>query len=1002
MERLGPFGSLQSVRLASLIQRRGSSSLVIRPARRLIVAAIALFLSLGLAAPAAAYSPSSGFSATTYTTLPSGTAAGVAFIGPVMYVVDGGAGTLYSVPSAGAPTPVATISGGPKGLAAFGGSLYATRSTANDLVRIDPVSGTSSTLLTSANDFAGLQLEAVAADAGSGDLYVTTDAGYVWVVHPPYLAADLFGTFGSSSPSLYGVAVAPDHTVSVVVPSGPYNGVWQIGLDGTPHLIGLPFSGGRGLGAINGYVFSNNADGTISKLVISGVGTGSSATALTGGDPGDLGTIGADGCFYASQGAAVIRLGSADGGCNLSNAAPPPPPPTLTLIQTSTNLPLIGNGDQSFSATLANVTAPAGVPVTFTVTRGSSSTTYTSTTGPNGVASFSYAATSAGTDVITASAIVNGTPITSNAITITYLRALDTIPPTITYTVSGDHNAPGPNGTVFSCPNPTLSTLGSNEYCGWYTSPPTIHFTVTASGPSGLAPYDCPDFTLNVDSPITGTPVTCNASNGDGYHSSLRVVLQALLTPPMVSATAATASGAYTGGPTAHDVTVTFACGSDPALGPGAISFCTPPITVSAEGFTTVSGSVLDVAGTRTTTSFGPILIDKSAPVVTASMRTATDGLPYVPGTPTAQDVIVTFTCIDTFDPNPACPAPVTVSSGSSVTVSSTDWVGNTKSYTFGGIVIDRVGPTVSAAVTPAPDLNGNNALTATVNITAMDPSGIGSITYSATGAQTIAATTIAASGAPGSFSVPVPLNAIGDTTVTYSAHDALGNLSATQTIVVHILATQPTTLAITSSPTLVAGGTVTAQLLALGTAPVAGQTITFTAGTLSATAVTDANGVASTTLGLAPGTSTLRASFAGTTAYVASSATPQALIVFVPTQFVIWGGNADGIVLGQRVIFWGEHWWDQVNLPESSKVKDFKGWAERVTGTTWTTKGGNSKPPKTIPAYISVIVTTKIERAGKDGIAGNIVRHAILRVDSPYKDGPGKPVYGVVIAFLP
>ena len=81
------------------------------------------------------------------------------------------------------------------------------------------------------------------------------------------------------------------------------------------------------------------------------------------------------------------------------------------------------------------------------------------------------------------------------------------------------------------------------------------------------------------------------------------------------------------------------------------------------------------------------------------------------------------------------------------------------------------------------------------------------------------------------------------------------------------------------------------------------------------------------------------------------------------------------------------------------------KGWTPSTlildNQTTWTTKPGNGKPPQMITTYISVIVTTSIERT-KDGLVGNIVGHAILRVDGPYKDDPGKAVSGVVVALLP
>ena len=978
--------------------------------RALIAVIVAATLTLGAAGEAIAYTAGPGFSATTYATLPSGTAAGVAFIGSVMYVVDPVGGGLYAVPAAGTITQVVTIDGGPTGLAASGGFLYATRRVANDVVRIDPALGTFTTIATGA-DTAGLQLNALAADPVSGDLYVTSDQGYIWRIAAPGTPTPTTSPFYhlTGGPSPYGIAVAPDHSLYVAVSSGPYDGVWQIA-GGAQGIIGLPFAGARGVGVIPGYIFSNNSDGSITKLVIPGVGTGSTQTALSGGSPGDLAAIGTDGCFYASQGATVIRLADALGGCDLGSAAPPPPPPTLTLQLTSTNAPLIGNGDQTFNATLANAPVVGNVPVTFTVTRGTTTTSTTVLTAPNGTASFAYAATTPGTDIITASVVVNGNTITSAPVTVTWPRALDTVAPTITYIVTGSHNAPGPNGSIFSCPNPTLGQPGATEYCGWYTSPPTVHFTVTANGPSGLAPYSCPDFTLNVNSPITGTPVTCSAANGDGVQAAMRVVLQALITAPTITASASTPSGPYTGGPTNQNVTVTFACASDPALGPQAISFCTAPVTVSAEGYTTVNGYVLDVAGTRVNASVGPILIDKTGPVITATMRTATDGLPYLPGTPTAQNVVVTFTCVDAFDPHPICPAPVTVSAGTTVTATASDWLANTTTTTFGGIVIDRTGPVVTAAVSPLPDANGNNALTATVSITATDSSGLGSITYSASGAQTIPSTTVTLAGHPTTFTLPVALNAIGTTTVTWRATDALGNVSGTGTTTVKIIPTQPTTLAITSSSAQPQGGTVvTARLLGLGGVPVAGKTVTFTAGGTTVSAITDANGVATATLAVAPGSYLLTAAFAGVTGYLPSNAGPQALTVFGVTQFVIWGGNAGGVLPGQRVVFWGEHWWDQMNLPEKAKVKEFKGWADTVSGASWTSKSGNSKPPETIPTYISVIVTSSIEKVDdkdrgddKAKIRGNVIGHAILRVDSPYKDEPGKPVYGVVVAVVP
>lgn len=969
--------------------------------RLLLSAALAVLITFGTAVAASAFTAQPGFGATTYATLPSGTAAGVTFIGTTMYVVDPSGGNLYAVPVAGAVSLVGTIPGAPTGLAAFGGSLYATRAAANDVVRIDPLTGAIAPIAV-ATDFSGLQVKAIAADAITGDLYVTSASGFIWVIHMPLTptAPAPFFHLLADAPG-YGITVALDHSLFVAVPTAATNGIWHVA-GGTAALIAT-FAGGRGLGvvgAIPSDVYVSNADGSITKLIVPGVGTGAALTAVTGGAGGDLATIGTDGCFYASQGATVIRVTNQNGSCDLVNTTPPPLPPTLTLVNASLSPPVIGDGGQTFTATVGNVASAGGIPVTFTVTRGTTTTmTLATTTGQNGVASFGYKAATTGTDIVTASAVVHSSTVLSNPVAVTWIT-VDAAAPSITYTVTGTQ------GATFACPDPALSTPGV-DYCGWFTTPPTIQWIVTANGPTPVT-FSCPDFTLSVDS--AGTPRTCVAQNRDGAQTILTVYLRLLTTAPTISATATTASGAYTGGPTKQDVTVTFTCGSAPDLGTTTLKSCPAPVTVTAEGLTTVSGQAVNVAGTTTSASFGPIFIDKSAPVITASMRTATDGLPYTPGRPTAQDVIVTFKCTDTFDPHPSCPDPVTVSSGTSATATSTDWVGNTATTTFGGIVIDRTGPSVTTAITPLPDGNGNNALHATVNVTAADPSGIGSITYSASGAQTIATTTVAATGAPGTFTVPVALSAIGDTTVTYSARDALGNLSAMGAITVHILATQPTTLAITSPPSLTQGVPVSVTLFALGTAPVFGQTVTFTAGPATATGVTDASGTASAVLNLAPGVYTLTASFGGTTAYVASNAGPQTLIVSAPTQFVIWGGNPGGVQVGQRVIFWGEHWWDAVQLADKLKVKEFKGWADTVNGATWSSKGGDSKPPQTIPTYISVIITdsvTKVDdkdrpKDDKTKVRGDIVGHAILRVDSPYKNEPGKPVYGVVVAVLP
>src|SRR5262249_14180796 len=98
--------------------------------------------------------------------------------------------------------------------------------------------------------------------------------------------------------------------------------------------------------------------------------------------------------------------------------------------------------------------------------------------------------------------------------------------------------------------------------------------------------------------------------------------------------------------------------------------------------------------------------------------------------------------------------------------------------------------------------------------------------------------------------------------------------------------------------------------------APIAGRTVTFSVGAVTATAVTDANGVAATTLTLGPdqlsGPSSLTVAFAGD-AYYEPAFRTVAITIYLSTSFVVWGGNNGGLKLGQRVNFWGAQWSSQV-----------------------------------------------------------------------------------------
>jgi len=98
--------------------------------------------------------------------------------------------------------------------------------------------------------------------------------------------------------------------------------------------------------------------------------------------------------------------------------------------------------------------------------------------------------------------------------------------------------------------------------------------------------------------------------------------------------------------------------------------------------------------------------------------------------------------------------------------------------------------PSTSASASPAPNASGwdnsNVAITLTALETGQNPSGVKQITYSASGAQSIASTTVTSSTAT------FPVTAEGITTVSYFAVDNAGNTETTKNLTVKIDETPP------------------------------------------------------------------------------------------------------------------------------------------------------------------------------------------------------------------
>ena len=587
---------------------------------------------------------------------------------------------------------------------------------------------------------------------------------------------------------------------------------------------------------------------------------------------------------------------------------------------------------------------------------------------------------------------INETIINTSTLPPTEIRSLPD--GTIWFAIEGphlEHFKPNPDGTVGPLPPSVALTAGTP------VQPGPVYSTATTFTIAGTVPGQCLDSisyraylastTPGAFTTVTGTSATFSLPSsgtwvvefygtGPGGQSLTQtvtlVVDQSLFagdtTPPVITTPGnlTTAATSTAGAVVTYVVTAADAKDGDVT---SAVT-CTPPSgSTFAIGTTTVTCTARDLTGNIATSTFtvtvtaGPPTVTVPADLVVVSAGAMTPvTFSASAASPWGGAMSVTCTPPGTTQSSPgAFTASFPHDTATTVTcVSATDGLGQQGTASF----------TVYPVTPPALTLPAN-------------------ITVTATGPTTpVSFTATATDGNGGSLPVtcaPTGAFSVGTTPVTCTATDHGVTTSGTFTVTVIApppVITTPGDLSFAPYTSKVVTYTVTASSVVDGSLPVTcvpPSGTTFTLGTTTVVCTTtDRRGV------------TVTQSFTVTIANA------------TPTQFVIWGGNAGGVVPGQRVIFWGEHWWDQVNLPESSKIKDFKGWAETVTGTTWTTKGGNSKPPKTIPAYISVIVTMSVERAGKDGIHGTVTRHAILRVDSPYKDDPSKPVYGVVIAVIP
>jgi hypothetical protein len=535
-------------------------------------------------------------------------------------------------------------------------------------------------------------------------------------------------------------------------------------------------------------------------------------------------------------------------------------PTTLAVTSTSDTTPptLAAFG---FTPTSINVTGfPATVTVNYQVTDDLSGATTIQAvfTSPSGAATQTASASFAASTSVTGTVPVifpkgseNGTwsvtlvflsDASGNTVSLTTAQvaalgfptqlmvtnaAGDTTPPVIVPTVS-----PAPNGM------------------GWNTTVPvTVSWSVTDPESGINSSTGCGNTTLSAET--SGVTLTCSATNNAGLSSSASVVVRIDLTPPIVTPTVSPAPNGA--GWNNTNVSLSWTA-TDPTSGvaPDATSGCDPMTFTAETAGTTVTCTAMNGAGLSRSVTV-TIKIDKTPPTVVATVSPAPNAAGW-----NNTNATVTFTGTDALSGIASCTAPVVVSTEGTTSVSGTctDVAGNVSAPVTVVVKIDKTPPVTTATplagalfpFVPLATVNATAVVKTTsgttlgsINVTCFDTqglyvklnstdggSGVASITYAATGGQTIASTTVNGASAQPS------ITANGLTTLTYAAKDVAGNSEATKSESVLVgradnfigfaCASPTPTFTIPDHGKLVVSGTITSSGITLPF----NQTITF------------------------------------------------------------------------------------------------------------------------------------------------------------------------------
>jgi hypothetical protein len=350
--------------------------------------------------------------------------------------------------------------------------------------------------------------------------------------------------------------------------------------------------------------------------------------------------------------------------------------------------------------------SPTVIPVTFSVTGGAGPniSSLSPTSGPVGT-SVTITGTNFGT---TGTVSFNGTTATPTSYTSTSIKV--PVPsgamtgPVVVKV--GTISSNPVSFTVTTLPQIIATASPAPNGNGWNNSNVTVTFTCTpGSNPIQTCPAPIVVSTEGKNQVIAGT-----VTDTGGQTASASVTVSLDKTPPTITATPSPAPNAN--GWNNTSVTVSFKT-SDALSG---VDTCDPPVTVTAEGTTVVTGTVKDKAGNTSTVSI-TVKIDKTPPTITAVVTpTPVNGINTGP-------VTITFTCTDALSGVATCPTPLSVTTTGGIAKSfsgtATDKAGNsaTASVTV-NIQPAATPPTITAVASPAPNANGWNNSNVTVTFT--------------------------------------------------------------------------------------------------------------------------------------------------------------------------------------------------------------------------------------------------------------------------------------------